>query len=178
MDNLLAGIEASKQQPATRFLTALGIRFVGDVVAGILLDELRSLDGLASAAPERIEQIYGIGHKTAASVATWFANERNRALLEKFRAAGLPFSLGEKGTAAGHQPLAGLIFVITGTLPTLSRDEAKELIEQYGGKVTGSVSKNTDYLLAGEKAGSKLTKAESLGVKVLDEAALRVLVEG
>ncbi|MDA0242222.1 MAG: NAD-dependent DNA ligase LigA [Chloroflexi bacterium] len=176
VDNLLAGIEASKQQPATRFLTALGIRFVGDVVAGILLDELRSLDGLASAAPERIEQIYGIGAKTAASVATWFAHERNRALLEKFRAAGLPFTLGEKATAAGHQPLAGLIFVITGTLPTLSRDEAKELIEQYGGKVTGSVSKNTDYLLAGEKAGSKLTKAESLGVKVLDEAALRVLV--
>lgn len=176
VDNLLAGVEASKQQPATRFLTALGIRFVGDVVSNLLLDELRSIDALADASQADIEAIYGIGEKTAAAVTQWFAHESNQKLLEKFRQAGLPFSLGEKDAPAGEQSLVGLTFVITGTLPTLSRTEAKDLIEQHGGKVTSSVSKNTDYLLAGEKAGSKLTKAESLGVTIIDEAKLHEMI--
>lgn len=176
VDNLLAGIEASKQQSAIRFLTALGIRFVGDVVSNLLLEELRSIDALAAASQEQIEGIYGVGRKTAAAVVQWFSHESNQQLLEKFRQAGLPFSLGEKTVPTGNQPLDGLTFVITGTLPSLSRDEAKELIEQHGGKVTGSVSKNTDYLLAGEKAGSKLTKAQTLGVAIIDEAQLQAMI--
>lgn len=176
VDNLLNGIEASKQQPATRFLIALGIRFVGDVVANLLLNELRSLDKLAQATAEELENIHGIGEKTAAEVVAWFANPVNQPLLEKFRTAGLPFSLGEKVAPAGALSLANLVFVITGTLPTLGRDEAKALIEAHGGKVTGSVSKKTDYVLAGEAAGSKLTKAEELGVKIIDEATLYQMI--
>ncbi len=177
VDNLLNGIEASKAQPVTRFLTALGIRFVGDVVSGLLLDELRSLDRLAEATAEEIAGIYGIGEKTATAVVNWFAQPSHRALLEKFRTAGLPFALPEPEEAAPNaQPLVGLTFVITGTLPTYSRDEAKALIEAHGGKVTSAVSSKTDYLLAGEKAGSKLTKAQQLGVVVLSEGQLQELL--
>jgi DNA ligase (NAD+) len=119
-------------------------------------------------------QVEGIGPQTALSVAAWFDNERNRELLEKLRATGLRFAVEQK-RSVGNQPLAGLAFVITGTLPSLSRDEATALIERHGGKVTGSVSKNTDYLLAGETAGSKLAKAQALGVPVIDEAALTAM---
>ncbi|MCA9954110.1 MAG: NAD-dependent DNA ligase LigA [Anaerolineales bacterium] len=177
VDNLLNGLEASKNQSPVRFLTALGIRFVGSVVAGLLIDAFGSIDELAAADQERLEQIEGIGPGTAVSVTSWFADERHRALLEKFRAAGLKFAADKPEPAeAGSQSLAGLTFVITGTLPSLSRDDAKALIEANGGKVTGSVSKNTDYLLAGEKAGSKLSKAESLGVTVIDEAHLKGMI--
>ncbi|MCB9418303.1 MAG: NAD-dependent DNA ligase LigA [Ardenticatenaceae bacterium] len=176
VDNLLAGIEASKQQSAERVLTALGIRFVGNVVAGLLLDALGSIDAIAAASQEELEVIEGIGPGTAVNVITWFANEKNRRVLEKLRAAGLQFAIEKAEMDAASQTLEGLTFVITGTLPTMSRDEAKALIEAHGGKVTGSVSKNTDYLLAGEKAGSKLAKAEALGISILDEAALMNLV--
>ncbi|MEM7798402.1 MAG: NAD-dependent DNA ligase LigA, partial [Chloroflexota bacterium] len=176
VDNLLNGVEASKGQSAVRFLTALGIRFVGSVAAGLLLDEFLSLDRIGSATQEEIEAIHGIGSGTAEAVVKWFEDERNKALLEKFRAAGLPFAIEKAMVAAGEEPadlpFTGLTFVITGTLPSLSRDEAKALIEANGGKVTGSVSKKTSYLLAGEKAGSKLTKAEKLEVAVIDEAEL------
>ena len=176
VDNLLNGIEASKQQPADRLLTALGIRFVGSVVSALLIREFGGIDQLAAASQEQLEAVEGIGPQTAVSVTTWFANERNQALLAKFRKAGLQFAAAKPEPGAeASDTLAGLTFVITGMLPTLSRDEAKALIEAHGGKVTGSVSKNTDYLLAGEKAGSKLVKAESLNVPVLDEAALREL---
>ena len=178
VDNLLKGLEASKQQSPDRFLTALGIRFVGSVVAALLMREFGSIDALAKANQERLEEIEGIGPGTAVSVTNWFADERHRALLEKFRKAGLKFAADPPAAdAEAGDALAGLIFVITGTLPTLSRNEAKTLIEAHGGKVTGSVSKNTDYLLAGEKAGSKLTKAESLGVPILDEASLQALIQ-
>ncbi len=177
VDNILNGLEASKSQSPARFLTALGIRFVGSVVAGLLIAEFGSIDALAEASQARLEEVEGIGPGTAVSVTTWFADEHHRALLEKFRHAGLKFQAEQPETeAAGSEALAGLTFVITGTLPTLSRDEAKALIEANGGKVTGSVSKNTDYLLAGEKAGSKLTKAESLGVTIIDEASLQEMV--
>ena len=172
VDNLLAGVEASKAQPPDRLLTAIGIRFVGGVVANLLLDALGSIDALALASQEELEAIDGIGPGTAESVVGWFAQEQHLALLAKLRAAGLNF-VAERAEPAGPQSLADLTFVITGTLPTLGRNEAKALIEAHGGKVTGSVSKKTDYLLAGEKAGSKLTKADELGVKVIDEAALR-----
>ncbi|MCB8947858.1 MAG: NAD-dependent DNA ligase LigA [Ardenticatenaceae bacterium] len=178
VDNLLSGLAASKNQSPVRFLTALGIRFVGNVVAGLLIDEFGSIDDLAAADQERLKQIEGIGPGTAVSVTTWFADERHRALLEKFRAAGLPFEAEKPTEGEGSSKLEGLTFVITGTLPTMSRDEAKALIQANGGKVTGSVSKNTDCLLAGEKAGSKLTKAESLGVTIIDEVRLNEMLGG
>jgi DNA ligase (NAD+) len=177
VDNLLAGIEASKQQPAERVLTALGIRYVGSVVAGLLLDALGSIDALAAASQEELEAIEGIGPGTAVHILTWFANEKNRRVLEKLRAAGLQFAIEKAEVDAASQTLDGLTFVITGTLPSMSRDEAKALIEAHGGKVTGSVSKNTDYLLAGEKAGSKLTKAEALNVPILDEPGLKQMIK-
>lgn len=176
VDNLLSGLETSKNQSPGRFLTALGIRFVGSVVAGLLINEFGSIDALAEADQARLEEVEGIGPGTAVSVTTWFADERHRALLEKFRAAGLQFAAEKPAVGTGSGKLEGLTFVITGTLPTLSRDEAKALIEAHGGKVTGSVSKNTHFLLAGEKAGSKLSKAESLGVAIIDEARLNEML--
>lgn len=176
VDNLLSGLETSKNQSPGRFLTALGIRFVGSVVAGLLINEFGSINALAEADQARLEEVEGIGPGTAVSVTTWFADERHRALLEKFRAAGLQFAAEKPAVGTGSGKLEGLTFVITGTLPTLSRDEAKALIEAHGGKVTGSVSKNTHFLLAGEKAGSKLSKAESLGVAIIDEARLNEML--
>jgi DNA ligase (NAD+) len=175
-ENLLAGVEASKQQPAQRVLTALGIRFVGTVVSGILLDALQNIDAIGEATLEQLEAIEGIGPGTALAVVTWFNDANNRGLLEKLRSAGLNFAVEKQQTTSNN--LSGLTFVVTGILPTMSRTEAKEFIESHGGKVTGSVSGKTDYLLAGESAGSKLTKAENLGVPVLNESQLRDLVEG
>jgi DNA ligase (NAD+) len=176
VDNLLAGINASKEQPPERMLTGLGIRFVGSVVAALLLRAYGGIDELAAASEEELTQVEGIGPQTALSVAAWFDNDRNLELLEKLRAAGLRFTV-EKAQQAIEGALSGLTFVITGTLPSLSRDAASAIIERHGGKVTGSVSKNTDYLLAGEAAGSKLAKAQSLGVPVIDEAALTAMIQ-
>ena len=177
VDNLLAAVAASKVQPPERLLTGLGIRFVGSVVAGVLIDALGSLDALAAADAEALERIEGVGPQTALSVSAWFANERNRTLIEKLRDAGLQFErqVDEEG---GSRLLAGLTFVITGTLPTLSRDEASAFIERHGGKVTGSVSKKTNFLVAGEAAGSKLDKARELGVDIIDEAGLLAMASG
>lgn len=176
VDNLLDGIAASKSQPPERLLTALGIRFVGSVVASLLIDSLGSIDAIAAASEQELQLIEGIGPQTALSVATWFSNEGNRALLEKLRAAGLDLSATKVDEPVGDRLLTGLTFVITGTLPTMSRDEASEFIERHGGKVTGSVSKKTDYLLAGEAAGSKLAKAKELQVPIIDEPALFAMV--
>lgn len=173
--NLLAAIEASKERSPDRLLTALGIRGVGITVAQVLMDHYQSLEALAAAPREEMEQIPGIGPKLAESVADWFARAPNRQIVEKLRAAGVRTE-AEPVEAAGPQPLDGLTFVITGTLPTMSRDQAKALIQAHGGKVTGSVSSRTNYLLAGERAGSKLAKAEKLGVPVLDEATLRRMI--
>jgi DNA ligase (NAD+) len=177
VSNLMAAIEASKERSPARLLTALGIQGIGVTVAQVLMDHFRSLDAVAAASREEMEQIPGIGPKLADSVADWFARETNRQVVAKLKAAGVRTEV-EEIEATGPQPLTGLTFVITGTLPTMSREQAKALIEAYGGKVTGSVSGKTDYLLAGEQAGSKLAKAEKLGVPVLDEAALRRMVEG
>lgn len=173
VDNLLAGIESSKQQTAVRVLTAVGIRYVGNVVAGLLLDALGSIDAIGQAGRERLEQIDGVGPQIAVAVGAWFAEPHNQELLRKLRRAGLNFSAFRAATT--NDTLAGLTLVITGTLPTMSRDEAKAFIETHGGKVTGSVSGKTDYLVAGEEAGSKLDKARSLGVRVIDEDELRRL---
>jgi DNA ligase (NAD+) len=178
VDNLLDGIEASKSQPPERILTALGIRFVGNVVATLLIRSLGSIDALAEATAEELERIEGIGPQTALSVVTWFRNPKNRQVIDKLRAAGLEMTATEEIAGTGEQLLANLSFVITGTLPTLSRESATALIEQHGGKVTGSVSRKTDYLLAGESAGSKLAKANELGVPVIDEPTLLGLIHG
>jgi len=177
VSNLMAAIEASKEQSPARLLTALGIQGIGATVAQVLMDHFRSLDALAAASREDLEQIPGIGPKLAESVADWFAREPNRHTVEKLEAAGVRTEVQETETV-GPQPLDGLTFVLTGTLPTMSREQAKAYIEAHGGKVTGSVSSKTDYLLAGERAGSKLAKAEKLDVAVLDEAALQKMVEG
>ena len=145
---------------------------MGVTVAQTLMDHYRSLGALAAASREDLEQIPGIGPKLADSVVDWFGRETNRRVVEKLRVAGVRTEAQVVETSA-PQPLAGLTFVITGTLPTMSREQATEFIQAHGGRVTGSVSGKTDYLLAGERGGSKLAKAEKLGVPVLDEAALR-----
>jgi NAD-dependent DNA ligase len=173
VDNLLAGIEASKKQPAERLLTGLGVRFVGISVSKLLLDSVGGIDELAVATQARLEEIAGIGPQTAAGVVAWFADERNQALLAQFRAAGLIFSAKKVDTGSA---LVGKTFVVTGTLPTLSRSDVKKLIEGAGGKVTSAVSSKTDYLVAGENAGSKLTKAQQLGTTILTESELQTLI--
>ncbi len=175
--NLLAGIEASRQRPLARLLAALGIRGVGVAVAGLLAERFGSLEKLAEASQDELEAVGGIGPHTAAAVIEWFGSAHNQILVEKLRRAGVKPVSAERGTEAEQdQPLAGLTFVITGTLASLSRDQAKDLIEMNGGKVTGSVSSKTSYLVVGDKPGSKLAKAQALGIPVLDEAALRSLV--
>ena len=178
VDRLLAGIAASKERPVERLLTALGIRFVGSTVASVLIDSLGSLDAIAAAGAETLDDIQGVGPRTAVSVAAWFANEDNSALIEKLRAAGLRLAAARELLPVSSARLAGRTFVITGTLPTLSRDEAAALIVAHGGKVSGSVSKKTSTVLAGESAGSKLAKAQELGVAVIDEAALLAMIQG
>jgi DNA ligase (NAD+) len=145
-------------------------------VAQVLMDHFGSLDALAGASRVALEQIPGIGPKLAESVVDWFAREPNRQVVEKLQEAGVRLE-ARQVEAQGPQPLEGLTFVITGTLPTMSREQATEFIQSRGGKVTSSVSGRTSYLVAGEKAGSKLAKAEKLDVPVLDEAALRQMVE-
>jgi DNA ligase (NAD+) len=177
VDNLLAGVEASKSQPPERLLTALGIRFVGSVVATLLVRSLGGIDGVADATKTQLEAIEGIGPQTALSVVTWFMNDRNREVVEKLRDAGLRFTTNENQDAISATLLAGVTFVFTGTLPNLSREDATTLIEKAGGKVTGSVSRKTNYLVAGEAAGSKLAKARELSVPIIDEATLRAMLE-
>ena len=176
--NLLAAIEASKSRPPARLLVALGIQGVGEVVAEDLMAHFNSMDALAAAPVEELQAIPGIGPILAQSIFDWFAREPNRQLIGKLKAAGVTTAQAKAEVKAETEalPLAGMTFVITGTLPTFSRDEAKNLIKAHGGKVTDSVSKNTSYLVAGEAAGSKLDKANQLGVPVIDEAALRQMV--
>ncbi len=172
--NLVKAIEKSKHQPLERLIYALGIRFVGKTVAKDLAAHFLSLDGLMSAGIETMTQIDSIGPKIAESVELFFQNEKNRSLIEKLRQAGLQFNMDEPETLSDQ--LAGKKIVLTGTLPTLSRKEATEMIEKHGGSVTSSVSKNTDFLLAGESAGSKLAKAEKLNIPVLSESEFREII--
>jgi DNA ligase (NAD+) len=176
VDNLRAGVEASKQQPIHRLLTALGIRFVGAVVAETLTQRYASLFDLMEAGAEVLSDIEGIGPKIAESVRAWFDVEPNRALIRKFADAGVQVAEERAVMPAAARPLVGMTFVVTGTLPTFSRDEAHAFIKQHGGKVAGSVSSKTTYLVAGEAAGSKLAKATELGIPVLSEDELKRLV--
>jgi DNA ligase (NAD+) len=175
--NLQAAVEASKDRPLARVLLALGIHGVGGVVAEALAGHFGSVERLMAVDPAEMETIPGIGPKLAASVHEWFSHEPNRAVVHKLAAAGVRLSEDPPAAAAGPQPLAGQTWVITGTLPTMSREAAAALIKAHGGKVAGSVSSKTSYLLAGDKAGSKLDHAQKLGVPVLSEEALRSMLE-
>ncbi|MEJ2149611.1 MAG: NAD-dependent DNA ligase LigA [Chloroflexota bacterium] len=176
VENLLAAIDASRSRPLPRLLTALGIRGVGGTVAALLVEHYPSLADLAHADQGALEAIHGLGPHIAGAVVEFFAEPRNQALIEKLRLGGVVLEAEKK--AAASEALAGLTFVLTGTLPSMTRDEAKALIEANGGRVTGGVSGKTSYVVAGEAAGSKLEKAQQLGVSVLDEDGLRELVKG
>ncbi|MGO9320403.1 MAG: NAD-dependent DNA ligase LigA [Solirubrobacteraceae bacterium] len=168
--NLLAAIDASKRRPFARVLFALGIEEVGEVTGRNLAQRFRDIDALMNASPEELAQAPGVGEKMASSIRAQLHDERMRSLIEDLRRIGLCFH--EEGPLPSEGPLAGRTLVLTGSLPELSREEAAERILAAGGRVTSSVSKKTDYVVAGESPGSKLEKAERLGVSVLDEAGL------
>jgi DNA ligase (NAD+) len=171
--NLVEAIAASRTRGLARLLNALGIRMVGERVAQLLAYRFGSLERLAEASTEELGEVHGIGGEIARSVGTFFADPTNRRLIERLSAAGVVTQ--EAGTANGPKPLAGQSFVLTGTLSTLTRDQAKDLILRLGGRVTGSVSKKTRFVVAGEEPGSKVDDARRLGVTVLDEAAFLAL---
>ena len=180
-NNLIEALRLSRQRSWARQLYGLGIHHIGEVSAKAITAEFPDANSLMEAAcnaPDSITAIFGVGTELAQSLQQWFSNPANQQLLSDLRSQGFRFALdvndqGHVGAAASEQHLKGLTFVLTGTLPTLSRSEAKERIEACGGKVTGSVSKKTDYLVAGAEAGSKLTKATTLGIKILDEDRLQ-----
>lgn len=176
-DNLLRAIANSRSQPLARLVTALGIRGVGEVIAVDLTQYFTDLDSLSRASMDDLQTIEGVGPNIAQAIVDWFARPANQQLLAKLRNVGVwPRVELIPSTGNVSKPLVGLTFVITGTLPSFSREEAKSYIEGYGGKVTDSVSKNTSYLVVGESAGSKLEKARTLGVRIIDEDGLRKLV--
>ncbi len=175
-DNLLQAIETSKKQPLERLIIGLGIHGVGEVAARKLARTFRSLDALSRASLEELTTLEGIGPSIAASVTGWFAQAHNQEMLHKLRENGIWPQEKEDAEKSAAQPLNGLIFVVTGTLPTLSREQAEQLILENGGNVSSSVSKKTSYLLLGENPGSKYAKALELGIPILDEAGLRGLI--
>ena len=173
--NLLSEIEKSKSNELARVIYAIGIRFVGERTAQLLADHFGSLDRLERATAEELYEVEEIGPKVAQSIVEFFREKRNRDVIEKLRKAGLQFE--QKKRKKGG-PLEGRQFVLTGTLPNLSREEATRMIEEAGGRVTGSVSRKTDYVVVGADPGSKLDKARSLGVRTIDETGLRKLLGG
>jgi DNA ligase (NAD+) len=173
--NVLAALERARHTTLERFIYALGIRHVGEATARDLARHFGSLDTLMAADEAALAQVNDVGPVVAASIARFFAEPHNREVIEELRAAGVQWPEGPAPQRGGN--LAGKVFVLTGTLPGWTRDEARERIEAAGGKVTGSVSKKTDYVVAGEEAGSKLEKARELGVEVIDEARLKQLLE-
>lgn len=175
---IVAEIDATRQRPLPRLISGLGIAFVGERTAVLLAEHLGSMDALMQASPERLQAIPEVGPKVAESVRRFFGEPHNLELVERLRAAGLQFAYDAPARPAAG-PLTGMTFVLTGTLPTLTRDEAKAKIEEAGGKVTGSVSKKTTVVVAGEEAGSKLEKARELNIEIWDESTLleRVLTQ-
>ena len=175
--NILAALEAAKATTLPRFIYALGIREVGNVSAELLARHYRELPALMAASEEDLQAIDGIGPVMAQYIRHFFMDDANRAVIAALQAAGIHWPLVEAPVVAADSPLAGKTVVITGTLPTMSRDEAAAHIARLGGKTSSAVSKKTDYLLAGDKAGSKLEKAQSLGVAIIDEAQLKAWLE-
>jgi DNA ligase (NAD+) len=176
-NNLLVNLHKSKTTTLPRFLYALGIRQVGETTAKDLAKHFGALDRIASASIEQLLEVPDVGPIVAQSIRTFFDQPHNAEVLAQLRESGVHWSEHDgAASTTGPQPLTNLTFVLTGALPVWSRDEAKALIEAAGGKVSGSVSKKTSYVVAGEEAGSKLDKARELGVTVLDEAGLRSLL--
>lgn len=176
-DNLIASIQAAKSRSLPRVISALGIRAAGEVASSLLARRYRNLDELMKAKTSDVDDIEGIGPSIAEAITDWFAQSANRNLLKKLKKSEVwPVSEPPKAPK-GPQPFEGMTFVVTGTLPTFSRKDAKDFIENLGGKVTDSVSAKTSYLVVGEDAGSKLDKARQLGVKTLDEKALKALAK-
>jgi DNA ligase (NAD+) len=171
--NLLREIEASKKLPLERVILGLGIRFVGERTAQLLAEHFGSMDAFMNSSFDELQEVNEVGPRVAEAISEYFSEPRNRELVERLRKSGLKFE-GEKKKRGTK--LAGRTFVLTGTLPNLSRDEAKKMIEDAGGKVSGSVSKKTDYVVAGSDAGSKLDKARELNVAVIDEDGLQELL--
>jgi len=176
-ENLLVALDKSKSAGAAKLLVALGIRHVGEAAAESVIAKFGSLDALLSATAEELSAIPDIGGVTASTIVAYFAQPETVALIEKLKSAGV-VTASAGGRVASSDKFAGMTFVLTGTLPTMTRDEATEIIKQHGGRASGSVSKKTTYVLAGTDAGSKLTKARDLGVTVIDEAEFMRMVEG
>jgi DNA ligase (NAD+) len=174
--NLILSISASKQRSLPRLMIGLGIQGVGEVMAADLAKEFGELDALKNASRERLQTVNGIGPNIADSIVDWFAHKPNQQLLERLRKRGIWPTYTESASPSESKSLAGKIFVITGALPKYSREEAKMLIESNGGKVTDTISKKTDYLVLGENPGSKLQKAKSLNIPILDAAGLERLI--
>jgi DNA ligase (NAD+) len=173
---LITEIERSKQSPFSRVLYALGLPGIGYVNATAIAEHFGSMKALVDADTEAITEVEGIGPVLAESLREELSDDATLELIERLRERGLRFELSAAERAAEEGPLSEKTFVLTGTLPNLSREEATKLIRAAGGKVTGSVSKKTDYLVAGDSPGSKLAKAEEVGVEILDEEGLRALL--
>ncbi len=177
-ENLLTAIEESRSQPLSRLITALGIHGVGEVMAGDLASTFPDLDALAKAKADDLLKIEGVGQTTAEGIVDWFSRPFNQKVLKKLKSVGMwPQGGKSKVEIRKSDAFDGLTFVVTGTLPTFSRDDAKAFIESHGGKVTDSVSKKTSYLVLGENPGSKFDKAKSLGVKIIGEVELKKLAK-
>jgi DNA ligase (NAD+) len=178
VDNLFLSIENSKAKPPKSFLFALGMKGVGEVVANELIENFGSIEELMKSSVEELEKMEGIGPNIALSIVEWFANQQNLAVLERLKLAGMwPILEETKESDQLAQTFLGKIFVVTGTLPSMSRNDAKEFIQTRGGKVSSSISKKTSYLVAGENAGSKLEKAKGLNVTIISEFDLRQLAQ-
>jgi len=175
VEQILKGIEAARHRPLWRLLVGLSIRHVGPSAAQALARELRSIDAIRAAGVEELAAVDGVGPTIAAAVGEWFADPRHLDLLERLRAGGV--TVADEGADEGPRPLAGVTVVITGTIEGYTRDSATEAVQNLGGKVSGSVSKKTSFVVAGENAGSKYDKAVSLKVPILDAAGFAALLD-
>ncbi|MGB5579065.1 MAG: NAD-dependent DNA ligase LigA [Woeseia sp.] len=175
-ENLLDAINKSKETTLSRFIYGLGIREVGEATADAVAAYFGRLEGIVAADEEGLQQVPDVGPVVASHIRAFFDEPHNRAVIDELRSNGVTWPDSEPSASAADGPLLDKIFVLTGTLPTMTREEAKELIQAAGGKVTGSVSKKTDFVVAGDKAGSKLTKAQKLGITILDEDGLKILL--
>ena len=178
---MIESLKRSKSAPLARLVYGLGVRHVGERTAELLAEHFRSLDRIAKASKEELEEVEEVGPRIAESIGEFFSSDRNRTLIERLRDHGLRFEEAPAdvlGTSRNVEaaPLAGMVFVLTGTLPNMTRNEARARIQALGGKVTGSVSPKTDYLVAGDSPGSKFEKAQQLGVEVLRERDLLTLL--